>query len=206
MTRQNPNTPATKPASLNRLSPDTTARAAALAAPLDLTKEALALMTPEMKPRQFINTLAESALYIDAVKIMAAALDKAAAVRWALACVKTEKTAPKAQSDVVCRTTIEAWLSEETEKNRRLAMTVAESSGMTTAYHWLAAAVGWSGGSLAPAEFAEVRPPEHLTAVAAACAIRIAAQADPGQFDARLLDCLKLGARFAVGEGTGQAS
>ncbi len=200
MTTRAPNTPAAKPASVNRLSPDTTARAAALAAPLDLTEEALGLLTPEMTPRQFINALAEKALYADAVKMMAAALDKAAAVRWGLACAQTEAAAPKAQSDAVCRAAVEAWLSEGSEKNRRLAMTVAESSGMTSAYHWLAAAAGWSGGSLAPAEFAEVRPPEHLTAVAAACAIRIAAQTDPDQFDARLLDFLKLGARFAVGD------
>jgi hypothetical protein len=158
-----------------------------------------------MTPRQFINALAEKELYGDAVKTMAAALDKTAAVRWAMACAQADGAESKVKSDAVCRTAVEAWLAEPSDKNRRLAMTVSESSGMTTAYHWIAAAAAWSGGSLAPAEFDAVQPPTHLTAAAIACAIRLTALKQPAEFATRLFAFLKLGARFAVSDGERRA-
>lgn len=204
MMTQPPKTDMASPGAADRLAAETTMRASTLVAALELGEAALGLLEAETKPRQYINTLAEKGLYADAIKVMAAALDKAAAVRWGLACVQADGAPTKAKSDAVCRAAVEAWLAEPSEKNRRLAMNLSETSGLTSAYHWLAAATGWSGGSLAPAEFDEVRPPEHLTAVAVACAIRLAAQTDPEKYEARLFAFLKLGARFAVAQDPGR--
>jgi hypothetical protein len=58
-------------------------------------------------------------------------------------------------------------------------MEAAEAADYAHAEAFLAAAVGWSSGSLAPEGEAEVRPPDHLTAVAVAACLVMAAAAEP---------------------------
>jgi hypothetical protein len=53
----------------------------------------------------------------------------------------------------------------------------AEALEFDGAYAWFAAAVGYTGGSLAPRDLEEVPPPPHLTALAiAGCLLLLAAK------------------------------
>ena len=48
---------------------------------------------------------------------------------------------------------------------------MADQLGFAGPSAWLAAAVGFSGGSLTPADQTEVAPPQHLTAVSIAAGL-----------------------------------
>ena len=72
---------------------------------------------------------------------------------------------------------------------------------------WLAAAAGWSGGSLAPAaQETPVPPPEHLTACATVAAVNLMAALVAERFAARRAEFVAramnlLGAGDAAGTG-----
>ena len=58
-------------------------------------------------------------------------------------------------------------------------MDAAESLEFDTACAWLGAAVGFSGGSMAPPDAPEIMPPEHMTAVAVAACLSLLSASDP---------------------------
>lgn len=181
------------------LASDSGVSATALCVGLDLSEDAQALLRPEMNARSLINALAQAELSGDAVSVLARALGPKLAIAWATICLETSRRPSQDASEQACLATVESWLKDPSERLRRVAMEAAEAAGYDAPAHWLAAAVGWSGGSLSEPELPEVPPPPHLFAVAVTAALRLAVaeQADGGR--TALSEFLKTGARMSQG-------
>src|SRR5699024_3483913 len=124
--------------------------------------------------------LLDAGLDEDALKLIARLLPKRYAVSWICQCARDENLALEDRAGVALA---EAWMQQPDERNRRSAMEFADAGEYGTLGAWFAAAGGWSGGSLAPAdEETPVPPGEDLTARAAALAAGLLAARDESAF------------------------
>jgi len=149
----------------------------AISAVAELGESAMALVRPEIHPREYVGLLVEQKLYPDAVRFLAHALPKREAVWWAWVTARRaagEKPPPpiKAALDAT-----ERWIAQPSEENRRAAMAAAEKAGFDSAAGCAGLGAFFSGGSLAPPELPPVPPGEYLTAKAVSGAVIFAAVA-----------------------------
>jgi len=122
-------------------------------------------------------------------------------VAWLCQCARDQ---PLELEDKAGASLAEKWVREPTESNRRAAYEFANSGGYKSLGAWLAAAAGWSGGSLAPsAQETPVPPPEQLTACATVAAINLMAALVAEHFAARRAEFV---ARALNLLGTGEAA
>ncbi|TCV95839.1 hypothetical protein EC912_102184 [Luteibacter rhizovicinus] len=148
-----------------------------------VSDEARGRLAPEMAPQVAVRTLLQAGESGDALKLMARLLPRRYVVAWLCQCARGETLEPE---DRAGASLAEKWVREPSEANRRAAFEFAHSGGYRTIGAWLAAAAGWSGGSLAPAnQETPVPPAEHLTARAAVAALNLLAARDTERFDAR---------------------
>ncbi len=127
-----------------------------------------------LSPAGFLENLIGAAQLNEAVQFLAFALPKREAVWWACVCArKSGMTFPPA--DLAALEAAEAWVYRPTEENRRTAMDKALATKFESAAVWPAVAAFWSGPSMAPANLPAVPPPPHLTGVAVAGAVTLAA-------------------------------
>lgn len=141
----------------------------------ELGDEALALVRPDVKPMEFVDTLVEKKLYPDAVRFLAHALPKREAVWWGWMSARRaagENPPPKIKAALEAT---EKWIAQPTEDNRRAAHAAAQKAQFGTAAGCAALGAFFSGGSLAPPEVAPVPPGEYLTAKAISGAVNFAA-------------------------------
>lgn len=116
----------------------------------------------------FLNRLCDEKLFHDAFVTLARALPRQYAIMWSDQCLKFASNKDISDKDQHCINIVKQWVSNPDEVLRRAALDAAEAVEFDGAYAWFAAAVGFSGGSLAPRDLEEVPPPQHLTAVAIA--------------------------------------
>lgn len=118
--------------------------------------------------------IVETGMMVDATRFMAHALPKREAVWWACMCARaTAPDAPPPDAEAV--TAAEAWVRKPEEDLRRAAMARAEATGFQSPEAWAAVGAFWSGGSMAPPGQPVVPPADHLTGVAVASAVLLAA-------------------------------
>jgi hypothetical protein len=146
----------------------------------------------------FAQVLQKKKQHVDAVRLLAHALPKADAVRWAVGCAKGAAGDKAPLAEAAALAVVEKWLGDPAEDQRRAAMPAAEAAGLGTPAGCAALAVFFSGGSLAPPDVPVVPPGEHLTAQAAANAVILAAvgkepEKAAGKFDWFLAEGLNLG-------------
>lgn len=143
----------------------------------ELDEVTASLLTDESTPVQLLTHLIENEKFPEAVHFMAYALPKREAA-W-LACLAAQGTlgddSPKTDKEAVEKA--ERWVYQATEENRQLAVAAAETTGFKTSAGLAAAAVAWSGGSLAPVGSPVVPPAEDLTSKAVWAALALAAVA-----------------------------
>jgi hypothetical protein len=150
---------------------------------MELSAAASARLRAEMTPEAAVRTLIDAGDTQDALKLLARLLPKRYAVAWLLQCARDQ---PLGLEDKAGASLAEKWVREPNEDNRRAAFEFANAGGYRSLGAWLAAAAGWSGGSLAPATQEKlVPPPEHLTARATVAAINLMAALVGEQFEAR---------------------
>jgi len=167
--------------------------AADLAKPLPLSDAAKALLQPNHTARQFFEVLAaKPALAEDAIRFLAVALPKRAAVGWALACVRSAIPKPSPEAAKALAVT-EGWVKDPSDVNRRACGSAAEAVGYDTAAGCLAASAFWSGGSLTAPHLPPVPPRDDLTAAGVTGALLLAAVADPARADAMRTKFVALG-------------
>lgn len=121
-----------------------------------------------------VVALAEAGMVNDAARLVAHALPKREAVWWACMCARATETAPP-PADAEALVAAETWVRKPEEANRRQAMAKAEAAGFRTPESWAAIGAFWSGGSMAPAGQPVVPPGDHLTGLAVAGAVALAA-------------------------------
>jgi hypothetical protein len=149
-------------------------KAAAVCDRFPLGEQAALHLTPKQSPHEFLELLTEKRLYPDAVRLIAYALAKRDAVRWACLCLREALGAnltPKARPALEAA---EAWAKRPTEENRRAGLTAAEATGFGSPAGMAALAAFWSGGSLTGPDDPVVAPDEHMTATAVAGAVLLA--------------------------------
>jgi hypothetical protein len=165
-----------------------------------LREEALDLLEDEMAPDAYLQALMDGELYPDAIKFLAQALPKRDAVIWARSCAQEAAGEEPTEADATCLEMIERWLVDPSEDNRRAAMDVADEAVYATAVAAAAAAAGWTEGSMGPAEYDDVPPPENLTGTMVASAVLLASVAgDPAEAKATQKGFLERGVGIAGG-------
>ncbi len=150
---------------------------------MDLSPEALALLTPDAAPAAAVQTLIAANLGMDALKLIARLLPKRYAVGWLCQCARDFPLDITEKSGAAMA---EKWVRDPSEANRRAAFEFANAGKYKTLATFFAAAAGWAGGSLAPAtQTVPVPPPDHLTAMAVAGAINSLCAKVPAEINTR---------------------
>lgn len=150
---------------------------------MELEPPARAALQAQMSPQQAVQALLAAERTQDALKLLARLLPKRYAVAWACQCAR-DQSLP--MEDKAGAALAEQWVREPDEAHRRAAFEFANAGGYRSIGAWLAAAAGWSGGSLAPAsQETPVPPAEHLTACAVVAAVNLMAGLEPERFEQR---------------------
>jgi len=150
---------------------------------MELSAPARAQLDTAQPAQAAVRALLDGGQSQDALKLLARLLPKRYVVAWLCQCARGEALSPEDRAGAALA---EKWVREPNEANRRAAFAFAQAGGYASLGAWLAAAVAWSGGSLAPpSQDTPVPPAEHLTARAAVAAINLLAALQPAQFEAR---------------------
>jgi hypothetical protein len=155
----------------------TVTAAQSISAAAELSDKAMALLKPDLHPREYVRLLAASKLFPDAVRFVAHALPKREAVWWAWVCARRSAGSSPPPNIKAALAATEAWIAQPTEENRRAAHEAGKTAEFGTAAGCAALAAFFSGGSLAPPHVAPVPPGELLTAKAVSGAVIFAAVA-----------------------------
>jgi len=169
----------------------------------DLAPEAAAAAAGAPDAAAALARIVEAGMMADAARFMAHALPKREAVWWACMCARaTEPEAP--QPDAEALVAAEAWVRKPEEEFRRAAMAAAEAAGFRSPEAWAAVGAFWSGGSMAPQGQPVVPPADHLTGVAVAGSVSLAAvRRAPEKAEATLGRFVQSGLDIAAG-GSGR--
>jgi hypothetical protein len=169
----------------------------------ELSKDAQPLLNPEIAPLPFLDLLEANEFYVDALQFLARALPKREAVWWSATCARELTPDAKRPELTAGLEAAEAWVYRPNEDTRRGAEKAANAIKASHPTKWTAMAAFWSGGSLAPADKPEVKPPEDFTAKAVAGAVMMIAALDPTQSVARNKKFIAAAREIANG-GTGR--
>jgi hypothetical protein len=171
---------------------------------LELDAECSAIIAGKPDAAAAISALADAARLPEAVRLAAHALPKREAVWWACMCARAVPDPAVTEQDLKALVAAETWVRRPDEANRRAAMAAAEATKMQTPEAWAAVGAFWSGGSMSPEGQPAVPPAEHLTGVAIAGAVVLAAvRRLPDRADARFALFLT-SARDIAGGGGGR--
>ena len=152
-------------------------------AQMGIEAEARALLAPGVDPQEAVRRLLDNGRMQAALQLLSALLSKRYVVAWLCQCARGEALG---DDDRAGAALAEQWVRDPSEHNRRTAYEFATADGYQTLGGWIAAAAGWSGGSLAPAsQETPVPPPALLTARAATAAINLLAALEPDRYDQR---------------------
>jgi hypothetical protein len=159
------------------------------------------LLKDGMTPDQFVAVLREKDQLTDAMRFLAQALPKREAVFWAYACAKEAAGDKPPENIAKALATTHRWILDPTEDNRRAAQPAYEAADLGTPAGCTAAAVFWSGGSMAPKEAPMVPPPDHLTGHGVAGALMLAGvQKEPEKFKQKYASFIDQGLAVASGK------
>lgn len=146
-----------------------------------LSEDAVALMPDSNNTLTYLDRLCDAELFHDAFLTLARTLPRQYAIIWADRCVQMKSSGGETEQQKKCLSLVKRWLSSPDEALRREAMQTAETLGFEGPCAWLAAAIGFSGGSLAPEGQQDVPPAQHLTSVAIAAGLTELIYEDPEQ-------------------------
>jgi hypothetical protein len=137
--------------------------------------------------RTYLDSLRRDGLLNDAVDVLAYLLPKQYAIAWGCECWQAAQIDGKADPvEMSALAAAQRWLKDPSEEHRRAALQLADRLGYKTAGAWLAAAAGWSGGTMLPSAEYEVPPPPGLSGNAVAAALKLTAAAQPARYDEQL--------------------
>lgn len=141
----------------------------------DMPQEALALVNGQRDALDIIQALTEAGFLIEASRLYAHALPKRESVWWACMCAAHTAPGGATPDDVKMRELAENWVRQQSDEIRRTNMESAKRAGFNSPESWAAVAAFWSGDSVTPPNTPPVPAPPHLTGVAVAGAVALAA-------------------------------
>lgn len=138
-----------------------------IAAVMSLSENAIELIDTDDQVDSFVDRLQEADLGDDAVRFIAGMLPTAVLVDWAAGNANLEASSSSTLIDVINR-----WRDAPSETERRDVKDSLEVTPCDNVTKWIAKAIVYSGGSLAPDGQPLIAPPIHLSAVAIVTAHR----------------------------------
>ncbi len=142
-------------------------------------EQAAALAADGLAPDAVVAAFQQHELTLDAIRFLAQALPPRDRVRWASRCVRAASGDALDPGDAEALRLAEAWVDDPTEEARRAAHAAAEAREFASAASWVAMAVFWSTGSMAPPQAPTVPADPAYAGQAAAGAVMLAAVVDP---------------------------
>ena len=142
---------------------------------LELDGAGTALLAGKADAAAALEALVAAERLPDAMRLIAHALPKREVVWWACMCARAVPDPALLPTDAEALTAAETWVRKPDEASRRAAMVAAQASGFRSPEAWAAVGAFWSGGSMAPEGQPVVPPADHLTGVAVAGGIIMAA-------------------------------
>lgn len=137
--------------------------------------------------RAYLDSLRRDGLLNDAVDVLTYLLPRQYAIAWGCECWHAAQKGSDADPvEMSALAAAQRWLKDPSEEHRRAALQLADRLGFKTAGAWLAAAAGWSGGTMLPSGEYEVPPPPGLSGNAVAAALKLTAATDPARYDEQL--------------------
>jgi pSer/pThr/pTyr-binding forkhead associated (FHA) protein len=168
----------------------------------ELEDEPRVFLLPEHSPLEFFDLLIKKSQLLDAIRLLAVWLAPRHAIHWALTCVNELSSDDLAKGEQGALLAVNKWLEEPTEEHRREAMKLAEITEFESAAGWVAGAVFWSGGSIAPPDLPEVPPDESLVAKAVTTSLlMLATQGDPEKINQSYFEIVERGCGLVTGKG-----
>lgn len=151
---------------------------------IDFSAVALATIDRQQSAAENIRKLCATSCFHDAVLLLAHSLPKREAVWWACQCARSTLPKEAPQRERAAIDLAESWAMKPDNDKRLKALAEGEVIGSYAAAGMVALAAGWSAGNISSDQSIEVPPPLHLSAVAVAAAVTLAAAAEPEQMDA----------------------
>ncbi len=171
-----------------------------LLALLELDGASLQLLDGRADAAGALEALVAAQKMPEAMRLIAHALPKREVVWWACMCARAVPDPALPTADLAALTAAETWVRKPDEASRRAAMEAAQKTGFRTIEAWAAVAAFWSGGSLSAEGLPVVPPAEHLTGVAVAGGIIIAAlRGAPQRAPERFIRFLESARDIAIG-------
>jgi hypothetical protein len=158
--------------------------AAEVCAAFTLPPEGRRLLREGLTPPEFFDLLVAGEHYPSAVRFLAHALPKRAAVWWGCLCLWHGHRPNPADKEAAVLKAVVRWVLDPGDENRRAAEAPARAVPVGTAAGSLGMAVFWSGGSMLAPHLPVLPPKPFLTARAAAGSVLLAA-AGGGSFPDR---------------------
>ena len=141
---------------------------------IGLPEAAIELARASTDPKRFGAVLVQSSMLQDALSWYAHTMPKPQAVQWACACVEDMMHSETRSVQLAAYRAAVRWGREPNDDNREDAKQLAEIAKHEGMGGILAAAAGWSGGSLGPSDVPEIPPDDRLTARCVCIALTIA--------------------------------
>jgi hypothetical protein len=149
-------------------------------------------------PLMFLQKLADTEKFEDAVSFCAYLLPRREAVWWACGSART-LLGDIPQSRAACLLAAEAWVYEPDDQRRQAALRLGMQGDSNDPLTWLALAAGWSGGMLSSHPQMPAPVPPYMTARAARIAVQLSAHfaRNKNELPAHLRACVGEGIRLA---------
>lgn len=144
---------------------------------VELSDDATECLPGSPNVRSFIDRLVEGGLEADALAVIAQRLPSEYVVPWGCECLRLalQHDGPGSDMNRTGLALAEQCLKAPTEDNWRMCQEFADSDGYRTPGAWIAAAAGWSQGSLAPAGVDAVRSAPQAIGEAVLAALKLSA-------------------------------
>lgn len=146
---------------------------------IGLSEGAIELAKTSTEPKQFSYVLTRSSMLQDALSWHAHTIPKPNAMEWACACVEEQMQRERDSIQLAAYRAAIRWGREPNDDNREDAKQLAEIAKHEGVGGILAAAAGWSGGSLGPSNAPDIPPDDRLTARCLCIALTIASHEGP---------------------------
>ncbi len=151
---------------------------------IDFSTAALSTIDRQQPVAENISKLCATYCFHDAVLLLAHSLPKREAVWWACQCARSTQPKEAPQRERAAIDLAENWALKPNNDKRLKALAEGEAIGSYATAGMVTLATGWSAGNISSDQSIEVPPPPHLSAVAVAAAVTLAAAAEPEQMDA----------------------
>jgi hypothetical protein len=122
-----------------------------------------------------LDRLAGAGALPEAVRLAAHAMPRREAVWWCCMCARAVPDPALPHPDAEALLAAENWVRRQDDETRRAAMAAAQRTAFRSPEAWAAVGAFWSGGSMAPEGQPVVPPAPHMTGVAVAGGVMLAA-------------------------------